>query len=167
MIYEAPVDLQIAITSGGWPAEPEIREVATLAISAVFDETGAPNSSGSELSLLFTDDRQIREINDRWRGIDKPTNVLSFPAVRSINPRDPPPVIGDVVFARQTIMREAELENKPVNHHLVHLIVHGLLHLLGYDHQKEEEAEEMESLESLILARFAIPDPYGMICKND
>ena len=167
MIYEAPVDLQIAIASGGWPAEPEIREVATLAVLAVFDETGAPNSPSSELSLLFTDDRQIREINDQWRGIDKPTNVMSFPAVRSINPRDPPPVIGDVVFARQTIMREAELENKPVNHHLVHLIVHGLLHLLGYDHQKEEEAEEMESLESLILAKLAIPDPYGMICKND
>lgn len=118
-------------------------------------------SEDAELSVLLTDDDAIRALNSRWRQRDEPTNVLSFPAAPL--PGNPQPRhLGDIVVAYETTAREAAVENKRIEHHLAHLAVHGFLHLLGYDHESEAEAEAMERLEREILARLDIADPYAV-----
>ena len=154
------MQIDIAIEAGGWAGEAALRAVAERAAAAVFAALGRDAPDETELSLLFTDDAHVRVLNRDWRGKDKPTNVLSFPAFE-VAPGDPvPPMLGDVVLAFETVGAEAALEEKPFDHHLTHLIVHGLLHLLGYDHEDEEDAAIMEGLERAALARLAIPDPY-------
>jgi probable rRNA maturation factor len=108
---------------------------------------------------VLTDDARIRELNRTWLGDDKATNVLSFPAPDA--PTDDARFLGDVVFALETIRREAEGEQKVFERHLAHLAVHGTLHLLGFDHASEQDAEEMEERERQILARLGFPDPYA------
>jgi probable rRNA maturation factor len=118
----------------------------------------------AEISVLLTDDVGIRSLNSQWRGIDKPTNVLSFPAAqmaRAGGPEDAPRVLGDIAIAYETTRREAHDEQKPFDHHLSHLAVHGFLHLIGYDHENDDDAEAMETLEQRILAQLGIPDPYA------
>ena len=121
-------------------------------------DRAVPNSPS-----LLTDDAAIRALNRQWRGRDEATNVLSFPAPEQIQGcvQGAPRLLGDIVIAYETTAREAEIERKPFAHHLVHLAVHGFLHLLGYDHESEAEAEEMERLEREILARLDIADPYA------
>ena len=153
------IDIDITVEAGDWQGEQAFHELASRAVAAALAELGLDGTS--ELSLLFTDDAHIRVLNRDWRGKDKATNVLSFPAFEA-SPGEPlAPMLGDIVLALETISAEAALEEKPFEHHLSHLIVHGFLHLLGYDHEETEEAEEMEALERRILARLAIPDPYG------
>lgn len=115
-----------------------------------------------ELSLVLTDDAEQRALNRRYRGHDRPTNVLSFPAAGAppAGPSAPPWLLGDVVLACETLAREAAAQQKPFAHHLRHLVVHGVLHLLGYDHAEEREARRMEALESAVLRRLGVPDPY-------
>jgi probable rRNA maturation factor len=103
----------------------------------------------------------IRGLNAQWRTKDKATNVLSFPAFAPNKTGPLPPMLGDIVLAAETVKREAVAEEKPLDHHISHLVVHGLLHLIGYDHEVDEDAEEMEALERRVLARLAIPDPYA------
>ncbi|RUU95673.1 rRNA maturation RNase YbeY, partial [Mesorhizobium sp. M7A.T.Ca.TU.009.01.3.1] len=129
------------------------------AVKAAFAETGV--AGRSELSLVFTDDAHVRVLNAGWRGKDKPTNVLSFPAFPFVQGGPLPPMLGDIVLAAETVAREAALEDKPVENHITHLVIHGLLHLLGYDHETDTEAEAMEAVERAALARLAIPDPYA------
>jgi probable rRNA maturation factor len=153
------IDIDISAEAGDWAAEETLRQTAARAVEAALAELGL--AGDSELSLLFTDDAHIRVLNREWRGKDKPTNVLSFPAF-DVAPGDPlPAMLGDIVLAHETVSSEAVLEHKPFDHHVTHLVVHGLLHLLGYDHETDEEAEEMEGLERRVLERLAIPDPYG------
>ena len=156
------LDIDISCEAGDWAEEAALHALAAQAVSAAFAELGLePGSQAPELSLLFTDDAHIQTLNREWRGKDKATNVLSFPAF-DVAPGDPlPPMLGDIALAQETISSEAVLEEKPFEHHVTHLIVHGLLHLLGYDHETDEEAEEMEAIERRTLARLAIPDPYG------
>ena len=104
---------------------------------------------------MLTDDAEVRQLNARWRGKDKPTNVLSFPA-------GDPVLIGDVVLAFQTVKREAAEQGKHFGDHLSHLVVHGALHLIGYDHVKARDAEAMEALERRVLAGLGIADPYAL-----
>ena len=118
-----------------------------------------PDTDGTELSVLLTDDAEIRMLNAQWRQQDKPTNVLSFPAPAIGNMQ--PKLLGDIVIAYETTAREADMEHKPFEHHLSHLAVHGFLHLLGHDHELDDEAETMERLEREILARLHIADPYA------
>ena len=152
--------IDIAIEAGGWAGEEALRALAEDAVGAVFAELGR-ETPDSELSLLFTDDAHVRVLNRDWRGKDQPTNVLSFPAFE-VAPGDAiPPMLGDIALAFETVTREAGLEEKPFDHHLTHLVVHGLLHLMGHDHEEDGEAEAMEALERAALARLAIPDPYG------
>jgi probable rRNA maturation factor len=117
-----------------------------------------------EVSVMLTDDAQIRELNKTWRGKDKATNVLSFPAPTPPGialPGDAGPRhLGDIALAYETLVREAEDESKAFTHHFAHLIVHGVLHLLGYDHEAEAEAELMEGLEVKALSTLGIADPY-------
>lgn len=128
------------------------------AIQVAFDTAG-DFSGPAEVSLLLTDDEEIRTLNATWRMNDKPTNVLSFPmddAQQGTSARH----LGDIVLAFDTVSREAEDKRMPVSQHATHLVVHGLLHLLGYDHETTDEAERMEALEARILATFGLPDPY-------
>ena len=138
-----------------------MRGIVARAVAAALTEVDAKAGGPCELSVVFTDDEGIRRLNAGWRGKDKPTNVLSFPAF-TLKPGDTlPPMLGDIVLAGETVAREAELENKPLEHHITHLVVHGLLHLLGHDHEAEHEAVIMEAAERRALARLAIPDPYA------
>ncbi|MGO4840712.1 rRNA maturation RNase YbeY, partial [Rhizobiaceae sp. 2RAB30] len=132
---EPLVVIDVLVEAGAWPAEEELERLARRAVDAALAETGVSALQPAELSLVFSDDAGIRELNAGWRGKDKPTNVLSFPAF-PVRPGDPlPPMLGDIVLAAETISREAKLEEKPVENHLTHLIVHGFLHLVGYDHE--------------------------------
>jgi len=159
--------IDIAVEAGGWPAEAELRALAEVAVEAALavlrtaeDGLQAPSpppssQEGGELSFLFTDDAHIRALNRDYRGVDKPTNVLSFPQASG-------PLLGDVILAYETVRDEAALAGKPFRAHMGHLIVHGFLHLLGYDHMEESEAEEMEALERAALGRMGIADPYAV-----
>ena len=154
------VRYDVAINADGWQSEHSLRMLVDRVLEATlhaleFDDVD------SELSLVFTDDANIRTINAKWRHIDKATNVLSFPAFPIQPGQRPGPILGDIVIARETVQREAQEENKSFDGHLSHLIVHGLLHLTGYDHQNDDEAEQMESLERKILASLGISDPYN------
>ena len=161
-----PVEIDLLVDAGDWPDEDALASLAADAVAAACAElslSGGP----AELSVVFTDDEHIRELNAGWRGKAKATNVLSFPAVQA-RPGDAlPPMLGDIVLAFETVVREAVLEGKPFDHHLSHLIVHGFLHLLGHDHEAEAEAEAMEAAERRILARLAIADPYALSDGSD
>ena len=160
-LAEGGLDIDLMVEEGAWPSEDTLRALVDRAVPAALAEAEVDVVDGVELSLVFTDDDAIQSLNAEWRQKDKPTNVLSFPAF-PMAPGDPlPPMLGDIVLAYETVAREAELEQKPLENHITHLIIHGLLHLLGYDHETDEEAEEMEALERQALARLAIPDPYA------
>lgn len=150
----------MTIEAGDWPAEAVLEALCARALHATLGEVGVP-AAEAELSILFADDAHVRTLNRDWRGIDKPTNVLSFPAF-DLAPGDPlPPLLGDVALAFETVRDEAARDRKSFEDHLSHLVVHGLLHLLGHDHEEEGEAEAMEALERRILSRLAIADPYA------
>lgn len=154
------VHYDMSIVAEGWANEEVLRTLVDRVLKATFEQLGF-DKIDSELSLVFTDDADIRGINDKWRHIDKPTNVLSFPALDMVPGQQPGPILGDIVIARETVQREAAEEHKKFDDHLAHLIIHGLLHLTGYDHQNDEEAEQMEELERKILGSLGISDPYS------
>ncbi|MDO9306589.1 MAG: rRNA maturation RNase YbeY [Mesorhizobium sp.] len=155
------IDIDITVEAGAWPPTRGLRSLVRKAVDAALQETGVDAVTGSELSVVFSDDAHIRRLNAGWRGKDKPTNVLSFPAF-AVEPGGAiPPMLGDIVLAAETVAREAALEGKPLDHHITHLVIHGFLHLLGHDHKDEAEAGRMEALERAALARLAIPDPYA------
>ncbi|WP_295881230.1 rRNA maturation RNase YbeY [uncultured Bartonella sp.] len=153
------VHYDMAINADGWQNEETLRQLVDGVLQATLLELGFDNID-SELSLVFSNDADIREINAKWRHIDKPTNVLSFPAFALQPGQEPGEILGDIVIARETVEREAAEEDKSFDDHLSHLVVHGLLHLMGYDHQNDDEAEQMEALERKILASLGISDPY-------
>ncbi len=153
--------IDITVECDGWPDEQALFPWVEAAISAAINTGSLKLAPGSELSILLTNDEKMRELNGRWRNVDKPTNVLSFPG-REITPDEVGgPVLGDILLAFETVNEEAELENKPFKHHFSHLIVHGFFHLFGYDHESEEEAVVMEALEGSVLASLGISDPYA------
>lgn len=149
--------VDIAVSAEGWPEEAE--EVVLRAATAAWLTAG--DDGPAELSVALVDDAAIRVLNRDYRGQDKATNVLSFPGGEPLAAAPgEPALLGDVVIAFETVEREAGDDNRPFAHHLSHMTVHGLLHLLGYDHEDEAEAEEMEALERQILLGLGIPDPY-------
>jgi probable rRNA maturation factor len=129
--------------------------LARAAIAAF--AAASPSGHTGEVTLVLSDDAEMRTLNRTWRGKDAPTNVLSFPAGEQ--PGEPRP-LGDVVLAGETVLDEARQQGVAVQDHVSHLIVHGMLHLLGFDHISDEEAERMETLETEILASLNIADPY-------
>jgi probable rRNA maturation factor len=145
------MSLEVEVEDPAWtsalPEAPEIVERAALA---------ALQEDAFDINLLLTDDVAIRALNIEFRGKDAPTNVLSFPAAASAWPH-----LGDIAFAYGVCAREAEAQSKPLAHHLMHLTVHGVLHLLGYDHETDAEAEAMEGVERAILSKLGVPDPYA------
>lgn len=153
--------IDIAIRDGAWPSEETLAGIAEKALEAARAAEGLAFPDGAELSLLFTGDAEMREINRDWRQQDKPTNVLSFPG-EDLQPGDPAGMtLGDIVVAYETVEREAGLEGKRFEDHLTHLVVHGIFHLFGYDHMDDEEAALMEDAERRALASLGIGDPYA------
>jgi len=152
--------VSVVANDSGWDAIPDLEKLARCAVDAAL----AGAYSGRQpvaLAILLTGDAAIAEINRQWRGRAKPTNVLSFPAPAGLPvPEGQPTPLGDIVLGFGTVAREAEEQGKPLPHHATHLIVHGVLHLLGQDHETEAEAEAMEALECTILKQLGIADPY-------
>jgi probable rRNA maturation factor len=149
------VAIEIAVEAPVWMSLPG----AEAAVRHAVEETIADAElKDCELSVVLTDDDRIHTLNRRWRGADGATNVLSFPAPSgaSAGPR----LLGDVVIAFETVTREASAMGIPARHHLSHLTVHGVLHLLGYNHLRDDEADAMEARERAILARIGMSDPY-------
>lgn len=146
-----------------WQNEPGAETAIYRAIEAAAEIVDA-DVGEAELAIMLTDDAGIRTLNNNWRGIDKPTNVLSFPALQPegpVGPDDAPRMLGDIAIAYETTRKEADDEQKPFDHHVSHLAVHGFLHLIGYDHENDADAEVMEALEVKILAQLGIPNPYA------
>jgi probable rRNA maturation factor len=158
---------EVLVVADCWQTEPDAEAVIQRAIAAAAEIVHAGPTDAdfgeAELAVMLTDDAGIRTLNLNWRGIDKPTNVLSFPALQPPAGAlsDAPRMLGDIAIAYQTTRKEADDEQKPFDHHLSHLAVHGFLHLIGYDHENDDDAEAMESLETEILAQLGIPDPYA------
>lgn len=152
-----PLEIAVSVASEGWPEG--LGPVAERAVLAALDEAEVRFSGPAEISILLTSDTEQRRLNHRWRGLDAPTNVLSFPQL-------PPFValaglVGDLSLARETLEREATALDKDFVEHFSHLVVHGTLHLLGHDHVEDDEALVMEGLETQILAKLGIADPYA------
>lgn len=143
-----------------WDSHPGLEQAIEQAALAALAGAGARTLPDAEIAILLSDDEGVRMLNKRWRKIDKPTNVLSFPATTpELLPQNQ--MIGDLALAYETCVREADAEKKTFGHHVSHLIVHGVLHLLGYDHESERDAEEMEALERKVLAGLGVADPYA------
>jgi len=155
---------EVLVVADCWLNEPDVEAVIQRAIAVAAEMVDA-DTSEAELAVMLTDDGGIRTLNKNWRGLDKPTNVLSFPALQLTTERssqdDAPRMLGDIAIAYETTRREADDEQKRFDHHLSHLAIHGFLHLIGYDHEKDQDAETMETLEREILAQLDIPDPYA------
>jgi probable rRNA maturation factor len=145
--------IDVLVDSERWKDAERIKSMVRRAVTQA---AGTVSTTGTELAIVLTDDSAIRLLNRDWRGIDAATNVLSFPAKNAGDARH----LGDIVLAFETIAREARNERKPLAHHIAHLAVHGFLHLVGYDHQRNLEAAAMENIEREILRQLAIPDPY-------
>lgn len=159
---EPPLSLDIDVVhdGGDWETVAAAEILVRRAAAALAAELALGRS---EACIALSNDAQITELNGSYRGKPAPTNVLSFPAGPSIPiDDDDPQFLGDVVLALETLQREAAELGLPLEHHMQHLVVHGLLHLLGYDHRTDQEAQTMESLEVRILQRLGIGDPYAM-----
>jgi probable rRNA maturation factor len=154
------VQVSVQKAAPGWKAvsgaTAKVRRAARQAVAMA----GVAVMPGAEIAVLLADDARIREVNRQWRTKDKPTNVLSFPGAPPAKITQTP-FLGDIILAFETMAAEAVAEDKPLEDHMMHLVVHGVLHLLGYDHMTPGEAERMEKLESSILASLDIPDPYS------
>lgn len=152
----AAPDIAVAITAPAWTeALPEAERICIAAATAALEASARP----AEVSILLTDDAEVRRLNRDFRGQDKPTNVLSFPSglAPGLGAAD---MLGDIVLAFETVAGEAVRDGKTLDAHLRHLVVHGMLHLLGYDHETDEDAAVMEEREVAILAGMGIADPY-------
>ncbi|MBB3931083.1 putative rRNA maturation factor [Kaistia hirudinis] len=160
MTAELPIAVDVLVEAGTWPANSELAKLVADAVEASIAVGGLRFVEGSELSVVFTDDDHVRALNAHYREKDRPTNVLSFPGTPPGRDRFGP-LLGDIVLAQETVSAEAEQEDLPFEHHLTHLVVHGLLHLFGHDHIEDAEAERMEALETKILGRLGVADPYA------
>ena len=161
MIDEAALTVEVTIPCPLWEsASADAAALAeTAARLALLQSDAAPTSV---VDVTLTDDAALRALNRTWRGKDAPTNVLAFPAADPAIPRPDgaPLLLGDVILAYETVAREAAEQHKPLADHLRHLVVHGVLHLLGYDHTEPANAAVMEAREIAILAELGVPNPY-------
>ena len=154
----ASVDVQVACDSAGVPSSDDIHDWVEAAIVAA----GAYNTGTVEVAVRVVDTGEMQVLNGRYRRQDKPTNVLSFEAgeIHGL-PEDAPRVLGDVVVCAPVVAAEADAQGKQLRDHWGHMLVHGTLHLLGFDHQTETDAAEMEALETRVLAGRGVADPYA------
>lgn len=150
------IEIDLRMDDPGWTCLAGADRLAEAAVRAAAVETGL---SGGGVAILLTDDETLRTLNGTWRGRDAPTNILSFPAGEA-GRRESPPFLGDLALARQTLSREAAAAGLTLEAHYCHLVIHGVLHLLGYDHVADDDAQVMEAMEIAALARLGHPDPY-------
>ncbi|HEY9218302.1 MAG TPA: rRNA maturation RNase YbeY [Phenylobacterium sp.] len=149
--------IEVQIDDDAWlEALPEVKKLGYAAADAAL--SFLPPEMGEDLGLVvfLTDDETVRDLNERFRGKDAPTNVLSFPSP----PDNPEGHVGDIALAYGVCVREAAEQHKTLAAHVQHLVVHGVLHLVGYDHENDAEADEMEGLERIILTGLGVADPY-------
>jgi probable rRNA maturation factor len=154
----ATLAIEVVRHGGAWDGGAVSDAVIELAAHAAFSQATPKAPLAYEIAILLTDDAEMVELNRNWRGKDAPTNVLSFPAGESGGADG---TLGDIVLAYQTTQSEAEEAGITLSDHAGHLVVHGVLHLLGFDHLDDEEAEKMEDLERKALASLGIADPYA------
>ena len=171
------LDISFSLEAGDWEAVvSDVEQLVEAAARAAFEAAERPDILGgapAEMSLVLADDALVQTLNRDYRDKDKPTNVLSFALLDDLDDTDDdtddvlareegmPILIGDVILAFETVQREALEQGKSFGDHLTHLVIHGVLHLLGYDHQSDPDADRMERLETSILARMGIADPYS------
>jgi probable rRNA maturation factor len=151
--------IDVIVESALWESVADAEATVQRALVEAAHVVGA-DFDHRTVAILLTDDAAIRRLNAQWRGLDKPTNVLSFPPAPGTDSPRETKSLGDIAIAYETSAREAQSEDKRFADHLAHLAVHGFLHLLGYDHEADTQAEQMEQLERVILARLGISDPY-------
>lgn len=157
-MIEAGLQIEVSGAASGWTELlPEAESIVRRAAHAAWAAAGGDHAA--ELSVVLTDDATLRRLNFSYRGKDRPTNVLSFP-IGGGDPADHAVLLGDVVLALETVSREAGEQSRTIADHVSHLVVHGVLHLLGHDHETGKQAAAMEGLESDILAGLGIADPY-------
>ena len=152
-----PIDIAVIINDEAWPDNLEAR--AEEAVLAAIRLTKPKVKGAAELSIVLTNDEEQHELNRQWRGKDSSTNVLSFPQIEPFGPVIG--ILGDITLARETLEREAAEQGTSFADHFTHLVVHGFLHILGYDHLDDAQALQMESLETQILATLGVEDPYA------
>ena len=158
----ALLQIDVSMQNPIWHAlELDAEALCRQAVSDTLSAVGS-DSVMLEISVVLEDDELLRRLNHETRGFDRPTNVLAFPGDSPGDslPDGAPCLLGDIVLSHETIAKEARQQDKPFENHLRHLVVHGVLHLLGYGHETEVEAQTMEALETTILAGMKIPDPY-------
>lgn len=159
----APLTVDVTVAADAWNALlPGAAAIAEESAAAAWRAVAPPAAGPAELSILLADDAAVQRLNKAHRGQDKPTNVLSFPIGDTIVPDGMPAMLGDVVLASGVVSREASVQGKAVAAHFRHLVVHGVLHLAGYDHVAEHDAATMEALEVAILEDLAVPNPYRL-----
>lgn len=162
------VGIDIAVEDESWRALPDHELVVYNSVLATLEVAGiTAGQAGVEVSIVLTSDDHVASLNRKFRGKAGATNVLSFPASGAQDVPDAPRILGDVVLAAGVVAREAMLQNKTIPNHTSHLVVHGVLHLLGYDHTDDVKAEEMEALEVTALKRLGIPDPYQVSMADE
>ena len=154
------VACDILLDDPRWRERLDVETLVNAAVAKTVQVTGRRLHPQAEASFSFADDKRIHELNAAWRKKDAPTNVLSFPASQGAD-LTKAPLLGDVVLAYETVDQEASEEGKSFAHHAAHLIVHGFLHLIGYDHETDDEAEEMENTESRVLLALGMSDPWA------
>ncbi|WP_224704386.1 rRNA maturation RNase YbeY [Devosia aquimaris] len=152
-----PLDIAVIINDEAWPDTME--PLAERAVLEALKQSKAKVKGAAELAIVLTNDAEQRELNQQWRGKDSSTNVLSFPQIEPFEPVIG--ILGDITLARETLIAEAADQGTSFEDHFTHLVVHGFLHILGYDHLTDDEAHIMESLETRILASLGIADPYA------
>jgi probable rRNA maturation factor len=156
------LEIEIVRHSDLWDSIEISDDALSRAARAAFAASSAAPNEPCEATLVLTDDEEMRELNRTWRGKDTSTNVLSFPAGEPFGEaHGEPSPLGDIVLAGETVTEEAKLRNIPAADHATHLVVHGILHLLGFDHERDADAERMEALETKVLAGLGIADPYA------
>lgn len=161
-------EIDITINSASWHKVNDIKSIVTSTCCHVMDFMSITDYVPAyDLSVVLTDDKEVQMLNKQFRNKDKPTNVLSFPMcdllpddLSALSNESPLASLGDIILAHETILREAEEQNKSMESHLKHLLVHGCLHILGHDHIEDDEAEVMETLEIKILERLGVENPY-------
>lgn len=161
------VACDVIVDEPRWSQQLEPELLVDKVVRKVIDMLNPQLHPHAEVCFSFSNDKRVQELNSLWRSKDTPTNVLSFPASHGDNLRASP-LLGDVIMAYETIDREAGEEGKLLVSHTAHMVVHGMLHLIGYDHETDEDAQEMENLESQILVDLGYPDPWsGANEKNE
>ena len=158
----SPLEIEIVRHSELWDSIEVSGDALSRAALAAFAASSAAPDAPCEVTLVLTDDDEMRELNRTWRGKDSSTNVLSFPVGEPVGEaHGEPSPLGDIVLAGEAVIEEAKVKGIPAADHAAHLVVHGMLHLLGFDHERDADAERMEALETEVLAGLSIADPYA------